>query len=197
MRIPSGMRVATGVALALASLAAPASAVPRPDLVVSAGSTLAASGQPRGGGPAVALACLWPFEERYRMGVVFFGDDLGRRSGRLLDPNDGTDLGATETAHRDVYGGGWRMDAIAGRPGGWDPFATATWGIYREERDQQGFPIESRSAVGLGIGAGLALPLTERHGAALTVRAHRLTGGSSTAYVTIAGEWHWHWGVAE
>lgn len=183
-------RVILTAGLAVAALARPA--VAGPDLSVAFGGTFAVHGAGiQEGGTAISGAALWPFADRLRFGVSLSAHDLGSRIGRLTDPNDGTDLGAVEIDHRDVWGGGWRLDALASPRAGWTPYATGEWGAYRIEDDRRGKIQRALSSTGFTLGAGIgrALGSHGRLGAAL--RYHRFFNDVAGRHVSAAVEWQW------
>ena len=69
MRRSLAVLVAT---LALTALHAPASAIPRPDVIVGMGGSFATTGTPDGGGLSSSLSVMWPVGER-----AGFGDGVG------------------------------------------------------------------------------------------------------------------------
>jgi hypothetical protein len=182
---------AAALAVVLAVFAGTSFALPAPELIGDVGSTLAVLGSPDEGGFSVALAALWPMRAGLRFGVTGFADDLGANIGRLRDPNDGTDLGAVETAHRWVYGGGWRVDAGLPDRWGWVPYASGTWGAYRLEDDHRGEVSRALSSIGFSLGGGVVRPVSGRAALGVGVRYHRLFNDVAGRYVSVAAQWRW------
>jgi hypothetical protein len=168
----------------------------RPDFVLDAGGALAVEGKTGQGGPSLALAVVWPLELGLRFGVMAFGDDLGRDTGRLTTPA-GSDVGPVETRHRAARGGAFRLEAGLPKLGGFDPFLLGTWGLYRVADDRQGAPLHRVDAAGLGLGLGITHRVAARHDAGLALRYHRLSRGAAASWVSANIEWRWRWGATE
>jgi hypothetical protein len=189
LRIPAAC---ASLAIALA-LAAPAGALPTPDLVAALGGTSLVAGEPDRGGATLSLSALWPVEGPWAFGLMVFADDMGTDLGRLRDPNDGTDLGATALRHRFAFGAAWRMDAALPALGRWEPHASGTWGAYRVQDDVRGEPVGALCATGVSLGAGLRYPLgLGSLGAA--ARWHRLMRGDAEQWLSAGIDWQWRWG---
>jgi hypothetical protein len=184
-------------ALALAGLlAVPGVARSMPSVVADVGGTFGILGNVGDGGFSFSLSTLWPIGERYAFGIVGFADDLGSEIGPLLDPNDGTELGTVELAHRSVLGGAWRADA--GLPGrwGWDPYASGTFGVYRVADDHRGERTNAVGSVGFSLAGGVTRPLG-RGSLGAVVRYHRLFNDVVGRYWSAAAEWRWNGSVSQ
>jgi hypothetical protein len=168
----------------------PAAAV---EFAISAGGTFAVSGEPNEGGLSFDGAILWPFHEHVRFGFEVFANDLGTSTGRLVDPNDGTDLGPTDLAHRDVWGAGFRLDAPLGPYGGWTPFGTAGWHASEITDDQHGNVIAAERSSGFLLGGGVMRPVGARSSLGAVIRYHRLFNDVAGRYMSAAIEWRWTW----
>jgi hypothetical protein len=169
---------------------------PRPELVGEAGNVMGARGGPGGGGVALSLSALWPLDSHFSVGVMGAADDLGRRIGRLRDPNDGTDLGAVETDHANALGIGWRIDATMTRRG-MTPFATGTWGLYRQAHDVRGAIQGGVNVAGGSLGAGATWALAKHHRLGLVGRVQQFSNGITERYFTVSAEWRWTPGTRE
>jgi hypothetical protein len=168
----------------------------RPEIVADAGDVVGAHGGPGGGGVSFGLSALWPLESHISLGVMGAADDLGRRIGRLTDPNDGTDLGAIELDHANAIGIGWRVDAALARRG-LTPFASGTWGLYRQSRDIRGALQGHVSVVGGSLGLGASWPLAKHHRLGLIGRWNQFSDGITERYFTVSAEWRWSPGARE
>jgi hypothetical protein len=192
----AGSVVAAVLAVALACRAAPAGAGARPDVVMGVGATTAVDGAPNNGGASLALSLLWPLEDRFRFGVMGFTDDLGVGRDRLVAP-DGTDLGPIPGFHRAVTAAVWRIEAHPSSGGAWDPFATATWGVYRLVDDRHGEVTRATGSAGFGLGMGLARRLATTHAAGVALRYQWLSRGEAGRYLSAAVEWRWQRSATE
>lgn len=186
------------LALILVLAASPASAQwPRPEMRLAAGTTMAVTGEPDGGGVALSAGLHWPLAERFGFGVRVFADDLGTDETRLLDPNDGTDLGSVAQMHRWAYGAAWSGDFHATSLGRFDLDALGEFGYWREEADVRGRTQSASSAVGFTLGGAATWPLTGAHALAAVVRYHRVLSARDIEftrvdrYTTVALEWRW------
>ncbi|MEO5989361.1 MAG: hypothetical protein ABIU54_14955 [Candidatus Eisenbacteria bacterium] len=189
--------VATAVTLALMALHAPVGAIVRPDLLVGFGGSFAVTGAPSGGGLSSSLSALWPVGERAGFGVRLFADDSGTREGRLVDPNNGADLGSVGLSHRWVYGASWRGDLKLFERGRWDAGLLGDWGYWRIEDDVRGRFTGASSAAGFVLGGKLARQIGTTNSAGLALRYHRMFTNRESApnlvgrYATVAFEWCW------
>lgn len=180
---------ACAAALVAAWLAAPAEARWVPGIETALGDTFAISGDPDHGGWSVALAPMWPVEDRFSFGATFFADDMGGTIGRLRDPNDGTDLGATELGHTSVLGAAWRLDREWGSLLTWMPYASGSWGYYSVADDTRG-RIERRvGSTGFSLAAGVRRAIGDRHAVGTSIRYHRLFNDRLGRYVGWAVDW--------
>jgi hypothetical protein len=161
------------------------------------GVTGAITGDISEGGASVAGAVLWPVPEVWtgtkvsaRFGIMGHADDMGSQITQLTDPNDGTPLGTSETAHRSTWGVSWRLDAMLPAWGAWVPEASGSWGYYRVGDDVRGEDVASLGSAGFSLGAGIGRPLGAIAAAAV-VRYHRLFNDRAGRYVTggIAFRW--------
>jgi len=170
---------------------------PRPELRMAAGTTMAVTGEPDGGGVTVGAGLHWPLSDRFGFGVRVFADDLGTDETRLLDPNDGTDLGAVAQVHRWTYGAAWSGDYRAASFGRMGLDALGEFGYWREEADVRGRTRAASSAVGFTLGGAATWPLTGAHALAAVARYHRVLSARDIEftrvdrYTTVALEWRW------
>jgi hypothetical protein len=180
--------LAAGLAAFAAAAPGPAGAA-RTEVVAGLGHTFAVPGEPGNGGVSLALSLLWPIEERFRIGVMGFADDLGEEVDRLIGPG-GEDLGPVGGTHRASTGGLLRMEAHwPGRR--FAPFVSAFFGMYRIGDDVQGTDVSENLTPGYGAGLGAQYPLNAHHAVALTVRGQFLTRGVIDGYMSAALEWRW------
>lgn len=189
--------------LALAGLAALAAAahagpaIPPPDVVLSAGGTFAANSKPSGGGASASLALLWPLDERWRMGVVGYADDIGTSYIELVDPNDGTPLGPAASLHRWTWGGAWRVEGDVWQRDRWVAGGTGAWGWWRVEDDRRGRVLVAASAVGFRLGAQVRHAFDRGRSLGLEVGYHQLARDRHTSwdrvtrYATAALQYRW------
>jgi hypothetical protein len=180
-----------GLVAAAVSAAAPQAAHSAPDVLLDVGGTFANTGDVGDGGFSLSLAAMWSFGDRYAFGIAGFADDMGAEIGPLLDPNDGTDLGSTELAHRSVIGGAWRADANL--PGRWqlEPYVSGSWGVYRVADDHYGDRHSAVGSTGFSLGGGVTRPLG-RGSLGAVVRYHRLFNDVVGRYWSAAAEWRWN-----
>jgi hypothetical protein len=145
-----------GVALAcaLVTAATPARAFDPPEVAFRVGSTVGVNGSPGTGGASGSLAFLWPFENRFAFGGVFYADDLGTGFEDLKDPNTGEPLGTVASLHRLGYGAGWRGEAMLLRSEvrRWRLLWNADFGYERQERDLRG--LVNNAVSGLIVSSG-------------------------------------------
>ena len=185
----AGRWLAALLASAAVCAAAPAGAGPAPGIEASAGGTLAISGESGDGGWSLALSPMWSLEDRFSFGVTFFADDMGTELGRLRDPNDGTDLGATELGHAFVLGAAWRLDREWGSLLTWMPYVSGTWGYYTVTDDRRGRVERRVGSTGFSLGAGVRRAVTDRHAVGTSIRYHRLFNDRIGRYVGWAVDW--------
>ena len=177
-------------ALGVAVMAGAAASATRPELVVGVGGTAAVQGDPGQGGVSLALAVLWPFENRFRLGLMGTLDDLGAREARLRSPS-GVDLGPTSDLHRAAQSLTWRAEAHLREARGWHAFAAGLWGLYRVADDLSG-DLQSRIITGGGgVGVGVLRSVSGGHAAGVTVRSQWLSRGAASRYLSAAAEWRW------
>jgi hypothetical protein len=167
----------------------------KPEVVVGLGSVAAVENGPGGGGVSLALSLLWPIEQRFRVGLMAFADDMGDRTGALVGPG-GENLGTVSQLHRDALGAAWRMEAHAASGGFVAPFIAATWGYYRLSDDVRGDELQRVHVAGFGLGAGVTRSLSARHAASALLRYQQLSRGSTERYLSAALEWRWGPGTA-
>lgn len=185
------------VTAAVAALAAPAAAGPRvPDFRLTVGGTAAVSGDPSNGGFSLGGTALWPVEGPWRFGVTGFADDMGTQLDQILRLGPPVEkLGATETHHRFVWGGEWRLEAQLPAKGRWTPTAHLTWGVMRVQDDARGVVIGAESAVSSGFGFGIRRPVLQRSTVGATVQVHRLSNDRVRSYASAGVEWGWRFGM--
>jgi len=191
------------LALALAALApaAAGAAAWRPEVTGSFGGTFAVLGEPGGGGPSVDVGLLWPVDHGLSFGLGVLADDLGQLEGRLLDPHDGTDLGAVGQQHRWTLGAVWRADlrlpaAVTEQVPimaalHLEPFVSGTWGYYRIADDVRGTRLGETGSTGFSLGGGLRTPVGRSLSVGVTGRYHRLFNDRAGRYVSVGLDWSW------
>jgi len=197
-------RIVFLVLLGAALAAGPAASQTTPGVAMRFGGTGAVNGALSDGGVSAGLAVLWPFAGPLSFGPEVFADDLGAKVGRLIDPNDGTDLGAVELGHRLVYGGAWRLDAglptltpltlFGVAPRG---FTSATWGLYRIHDDRLGVGLGAVSSAGVGVAAGIRYPVFGRGEVGISAAYRRLFNDDVRGYGSAGLDWGWRWGAGE
>ena len=197
------MRHRPGLATFLAAVLATTAAAPvvsaaarRPEFVVGVGRTLAAEGEPGGGGVSLGLSALWRLEGRFRAGFMVFADGLGERAGRLIGPG-GVDLGPVAGVHRAAQGAAIRLEVHPAGGQRLRPYLAATWGFYRLEDDVRGAVLARDDAAGFGLGAGLLREFNQNHAAGIAVRAQQLSRGGAGRYLSAALEWRWSMSAAD
>ena len=197
-------RLAAVVALAAWVLgAAETRADLRPDVAFSLGRAFAVGkgfdGTLDQGGFTAFGSALWGWEDRFRFGVSLFAADLGEdiETVVLEDPSGGPprDYGQVQYAHLGTFGGAWRVDALGpalGRSG--RSFATASYGIYRLQADQQGTVLTARTALGARLGLGAERRFTPHHSFGLILAYNRVFN-EEVAQRFASGdlEWRWRW----
>ncbi len=170
---------------------------PRPELRLAAGSAGSVTGEPGGGGVSLAAGLNYSVTERFGFGFRLFADDLGTDETRLLDPNDGTDLGAVVQGHRWTYGAAWSGSAEVTHWGRLGLDALGEFGYWREEADVRGRTQSASSAVGFTLGGAAVWPLTGAHGLAAVARYHRVMSARDIEfsrvdrYTTLTLQWRW------
>jgi hypothetical protein len=169
----------------------PASAF-KTEVVTEVGHTFGVDGEPNNGGVSLGLSFLWPIEERFRVGLMGFGDELGDATQRLLGPN-GEDLGPAAAGTRYTWGGALRLEGHARSPHRVSPFAFMTWGIYRTADDLRGTEINTDYATGVGLGVGGFHTLNPQHAVGLLLRGQYLSRGSAQSYWSAGLTWRWRW----
>jgi hypothetical protein len=188
-----GLVAAVVAGLCAVALFAPGRAAAfKTEVVTEIGHTFAVQGEPNNGGASLGLSFLWPIEDRFRVGVMGFGDELGDATTRLLGPN-GEDLGPAAAGSRYTWGGAVRLEAHPLSPHRVNPFGLMTWGIYRVQEDLQGAQIDKDYAAGLAIGGGALHSLNAQHAVGLMLRGQWLSHGSSNGYLSAALVWRWKW----
>ena len=193
MRGPLGWIVA---ALAAGALTVPARAA-SPELVVSAGSSLAVNGDPGTGGLAGTLGLLWPVEGRFAFGPALFVDDLGTGLAQLSDPNTGTPLGNVAALHRLSFGGEWRAEVRLHQNRRTRWLWGAGFGYTRQERDTRGQVNDAVSGVLASTSTVFLLQAAHGHAFGATIALRRAfvnresVVGRSTNWATAALEWRW------
>jgi hypothetical protein len=184
-----GALAAVVALMTFAGVASRASAEPR--VVAGAGLTALSSDGPKTSGLATAVAVLWSHGEHLELGPVFFADDLGTKVGRLVDPNDGTDLGSVAEIHRIAFGGAWRFDVPFGTVAGFTPRAIGTWGYYRIQEDRVGVVTSAISATGWSLGGGLSRRLSHAIGIGMSAHYHGLQDERQNHYVSATVDLSW------
>jgi len=191
-------RLATALAAVLIAVAAaPAGAIPSPELMAEVGRTFAVDSPKNGqfdqGGFSMALSFLWPVEDLLRIGVSGFADDLGSLTTELSDPstNPPTPLGLFNLAHANVYGGAWRMEVIGPRWRKLDTFARGDFGFYQFRTDQQGDELTESMKVGWSLGGGVMFPLRANHAIGATIAYDRTFSDFTRGFMSAGVAWHW------
>jgi hypothetical protein len=175
--------------LALALGASAVHAAPRVELGI--GATTGSSDGPKRTGVALSAAALWDFGSVLELGPMLFADDLGSTTGRLRDPNNGTDLGAVSNGHRSTFGGAWRADLPLVHGERWHVQAGATWGYYRIQDDRLGIVQTALSATGWGLGAGVSRRLWPTAAIGLSVRWQQLLEDRQNHYARATVDLSW------
>ena len=187
-------------AVLFASLAPPrAAALPLPEMAVSAGTTVGVNGSPGSGGASGSLAFLWPFEERFAFGGVFYADDLGTGFDDLIDPNTGEPVGTVATLHRWGFGAGWRTEAriLRSEARRWRLLWGAEFGYGRQERDVRGLVTDATSGLLVSTGPSFLWTTAGGHSFGGTVGwkhafvSHERDADRPTDWGTLAFTWRW------
>lgn len=177
-----------GIAWA-ACLAVPAAA--GPELAVGIGAATSSSDVPDAMGFSAWGATTWTLAPRLRFGPMLFVDDQGGGAARLLDPNDGSDLGATAGDHRTRFGGGWRVDVPFAMGTRWEAVVGGTWMYYRIHDDRLGAVNRAISATGASLGLGMSRAMWGGVRLGGSLRMHRLVDDRQDHYVTATVDWMW------
>jgi hypothetical protein len=188
------LRTLAAVAALALAVAAPAHALRTPDLLIAIGRTTAVSGEPGGGGMSASATGLWRIEGPFAAGLTVFADDMGTDLGRLVDANDGSDIGTVEEAHRFAYGAAWRFDADLPSRAAWEPYLSLTWGGYRVQDDVRGDVRGALTSTGVGIGAGVRRHIAASGAVGLCARWHEVFRGDAEHWLSVTADWQWHWG---
>jgi hypothetical protein len=183
------MRTRVRVAV-VAMLAVPALASAGPHYVLGLGGSGGATEGLDGPGFAANVSALWRVEPWLQAGPMLFWDDQGTTLGRLLDPNDGTDLGTTPTDHRMVFGGAWRADVpFRIGTGPWGGYAGGTLGYYRIHDDQAGIVEQAFSATGASAAVGIQRRVGPVSELGLSFRYHRVFDERLDYYWSATLDW--------
>jgi len=189
------LAVAVGTVPPLA--APPAQAAKAMELSGSLGRTFAITGDIHEGGPAVQLDALLPMSRTWSIGFAFYGADMGQKTERLLDPNDGTDLGAVGGPTRYAYGVGWALDVHpwAGQidaPKALSGLSLAgTAGHYRITVETQGDVHEDDDAFGWALAERWRLPVGAHAALGQWVRYTRVFDARLGRYMSAGVDWTW------
>jgi hypothetical protein len=159
------------------------------------GAASGASGGLEGPGVSAWTAVLWPVERWIRVGAMLHVDDHGTEIGRLLDPNDGTDLGATATDHRMVIGGAWRADFPFRLSRTWGGLAGATVGYYRVQNDVVGVVESAFSTSGVSGALGVHRSSWIASDIGITFRYHYAFDERLDPYGSLTLDWTWQTGT--
>jgi hypothetical protein len=184
-------------AICLFTAAASASSLWPAAVDFTAGHTFATTGEPSGGGVSLSVAPLWSVTDRLNFGVSFFADDIGTRIDNLVDPNDGTPLGAVGQKHRWTFGGAWHADMDLVKVGRWQTEASSSWGYWRIEDDVRGRTLAASSAVGFNVGGGVRRAVSKAQDLGVLVAYNRVFSDRQVAfgrvdrYASVALEWRW------
>jgi hypothetical protein len=184
-----------GVALVATGTPA-AHAGPRwPYTTFGIGGTAAVDGDPNHGGFSIFGDALWPVEGPWSFGFTAFVDDMGTNLAPIRGPAPTfTPFGTTETRHRFLYGGAWRLDARFAAKGPWKPRVNFDWGALRIQDDARGTVLGSESAPAMAFGFGMSRPVLQRSSLGLGVRVHRLFNERVRGYLSGGIEWGWQFG---
>jgi hypothetical protein len=183
------MRTVLTAAFAMLMLIAPTYARAA-EWSIEAGTTWGVQGTPNDGGASASLSVLWPVHDRLSFGVTGYADDLGAQIGQLKDPA-GNPIGAAEEEHRNVWGGGWRLDGFVGEKWGWLTTASTTWGYYRLQDDHRGQVTQALSSTGFSLGGAVQHRLGRRHSLGAVVRFHRMFNDVAGRYWNAGLAWSW------
>ena len=187
-------------ALAAAVVALPCAAFARPELAFQLGRTFAVGSRLpdayNQGGFNLSGGVLWPWENRFRFGVVWFASDLGSqlRHVTLVDSTGSKNYGSIETGHLGTWGAAWRVDALGPRLGSLGRgYATASYGYFRFNHDHVGRLQDAVSAVGGSLDLGIERTLTPHHTLGLAAGATWMSDDFTRRYGTASLEWRWRW----
>jgi hypothetical protein len=184
-----GALAAVAALVTIAGIAGRAGAEPR--LVVGLGATGASSDGPQKSGLTASAAALWSHGEHLELGPMLFIDDLGTRVGRLVDPNNGTDLGSVAENHRVAFGGAWRFDVPFGAWAGFSPRAISSWGYYRIQEDRVGVVRSAISTTGWSLGGGMSRGLSPSIAIGVSAHYHGLQDERQNHYVSATVDLSW------
>jgi hypothetical protein len=190
------------VLLGLPATRAAASAFGIPELMGSLGGTFAISGDVKEGGAAVQIGGLWPVggpSSPASVGLGVWAADAGQQVVRLLDPNDGTDLGAVGGQALTTFGAGlvadvrpdlWRGRNDVGAATGL--FLSGAFGYYKVNTSVQQNPVSDDGSLGWSAGGGWRFRLA--HGVTIgpAIHYHRLVFDDHLGRFMTAGlDWAW------
>jgi hypothetical protein len=177
--------------------APPARAAAGIDFSGSLGRTFAILGDVREGGEAFQLDALLPMRDSWSIGYAFYAADMGQGTERLLDPNDGTDLGAVGGPTRFVVGVGWALDVRpwagkANAPGVLRAFSAAgTAGHYRIKVETQGDVLEDDDAFGWSLAGRWHFPVGAHAFLGPSVRYTRVFDDRFGRFMSAGMDWTW------
>ncbi len=199
VRKPLHVAIAVGCAAVLFGVAAPAHAVPEPELAIAVGHSFAVGSATKGaydqGGFTAAVSALWPWENRFRFGVSLYAADFGGRTNRVVLPDasggPSLDYGPIEQGHRDAWGAAWRIDALGPALFLGRSFATVDYGYFRLQNNRVGQTLGRTSAVGGTLGLGLEHTLTPHQTIRITVGATMMSDTFTKHYGSAGLEWGW------
>ena len=185
---------------AAVTCAGPARALPSvlpPELVVGAGWTMAANGEPGTGGAAATVAAQWPFAARWSFGGAIFAQDMGTQVSTLYDPNTGEPLGEVATTHRWTYGLEWRAETTLRESGPMRWQGNGGFGYARQERDERGMVNDAVSGITASIGITGLWQTKHAHafGATLEYRHQFVDTEASSDRATrcMSAQFEWRW----
>ena len=201
--VPAGLAVLLGApALAAQSAqSAPLSTLGKPELAGGLGRTFAILGSVEEGGGSARLGARWPMggaSSLLKAGIDLWAADAGQTVERLLDPNDGVDLGAVGGPALTTYGGGLAAELHRG-PGKsreasaalTGPYLGGTAGIYLVSSTLRGHSVRSQSAVGWSAGGGWHFRLGSRVTVGPAVYYHRVFDDELGRFMTAGLDWVW------
>jgi hypothetical protein len=188
---------AAAVSAFLPLAAPPARAAKGIELSASLGRTFAILGDLHRGGEAFQIDALLPVRDAWSIGYAFYGADMGQGTERLLDPNNGTDLGAVGGPTRYVYGVGWALDVhpwaekthTSGALRGLSVAGTA--GHYRIKVEAQGDVLGEDDAFGWALAGRWRLPLGAHGALGQWARYTRVFDDRLGRYVSAGIDWTW------
>jgi len=164
-------------------------------VVLGLGSTAATDHGKQRSGLAVSLGARWGYGH-VEFGPSLFADDLGSSVGRLIDPNDHSDLGTVQTGHRLTFGGDWRLEAPFATTLGWTWRGQGTWGYYRLQDDRFGIVERAVSATGWSLGLGVSHHFTRATAIGISGRYHEVGDEAQDHYVSATVDLMWLPGTA-